>query len=177
MRGIIFVFSFLLISSAFSQDYGNYSSFLKIRLLDVRVKKTGPYFGIQRGRYTVPEVGIERQWKKIRLGTSITHAGHMGFNYNIKHNVLGYDLGYWLKPHRVGLTYGANLFYRTDFDQSKVGIAPVVGFKIWVLHLQTGYHFLQRPSDFETNTFFMAVRIGIINDRDVDFFTRKKKKD
>ena len=56
----------------------------------------------------------------------------MGFNYNFKYKVLGYDAGYWIKPHRVGLTYGANLVFRTNFDQSKIGVAPVVGFKFWL---------------------------------------------
>lgn len=143
-------------------------------LFKVNVKKTGPYFGLQQGKYLVPEIGVERQWKQIKLSTSITHAAHTGFNYNFKGKILGYDLGYWIKPNRIGLTYGGNLVFRTDFSRSKIGIVPVVGFKFWMLHAQTGYHFMTRTDGFETNYFFISLRIGLINDRDVDFKRKKK---
>ena len=167
---IVFVTSF-----GFSQDLqGNFTERSRKPLLKINVKKTGPYFGLQQGKYLAPEVGVERKWKRIRLLNSVTHAAHMGFNYNFKYQVLGYDAGYWVKPHRIGLTYGANLFFRTNFDRGKIGLAPVVGFKFWLLHLQTGYHFMMCPKDFETNTFFISLRIGIINDRDIDFKRKKK---
>lgn len=138
------------------------------KIIEINVKKTGPYLGIQRGEYTVLEIGGERQWKQVRFRSPKTHAAHMGFNYNFKCNVLGYDIGYWLKPHRIGLTYGANIFYRTDFISSGLGLAPVIGFKFMWFHLQTGCHFMSRPkSGFETNTFFISLRAGLINDRDV----------
>ena len=140
------------------------------RLIDARlnVVKTGPYIGLQQGKYMVLELGAERQWRKIRLLKAQTHALHMGFNYNFKYNVLGYDVGYWWKPSRLGLTYGGNLFLRTNFDNPKVGFAPVIGYKFWWLHLQTGYHFMVRPKEYETNTFFISLRLGIINDRSFD---------
>ena len=151
------------------------SSFKRKPLIDVRIKKTGPYLGIQRGEYTVPEFGVERQWKRVKLKDPITHAVHMGFNYNLKYNVLGYDIGYWVKPHRVGLTYGGNLFYRTDFTSDRIGFAPVVGFKIWFLHLQTGYHFMANRKSIRSNTFFVSLRAGVINERDVEWKRKKKK--
>ncbi len=150
---------------------------LKKRLLDIDVTKTGPYFGLQRGKYTVVEIGVERQWKQVRLKMPVTHAAHAGFNYNFKYNMLGYDMGYWYRPHRIGLTYGGNLFLRTNFTDTRVGFAPVIGYKIWLVHFQTGYHFMPRlPENFETNRFFVSLRIGIINDRDVDFDWRNRKK-
>jgi hypothetical protein len=151
------------------------NSMMRKPLIDIRVKKSGPYFGLQRGKFWFPEVGVERQWKKVRLGTTMTHAGHMGFSYNLKYNVLGYDIGYWIKPHRIGLTYGGNLFYRTDFVSDRIGVAPVVGFKFWLLHFQTGYNFMARRKSFNSNTFFVSLRIGIINERDIEF--KRKKKD
>ena len=146
-------------------------------LVEISVKKSGPYLGLQRGKYTVLEIGAERQWKQIRLKNPHTHAAHLGFNYNFKYNILGYDMGYWFKTNRLGLTYGGNIFMRTNFTHTRVGIAPVIGYKIWLLHLQTGYHFMPRlPENFETNRFFVSLRIGIINERDVDFDWRKRKK-
>ncbi len=144
--------------------------------LKIKVQKIGPYVGIQRGEYLVPEVGIEYLWKKIELRDALNHSVHAGFNYNFKHNILGYDMGYWIKPHRIGLTYGANAVFRTNFTEHRFGIAPVIGFKFWLLHLQTGYHFLpNRPElDFETNTFFVSLRIGLANERKVDWRIGKK---
>ena len=107
-------------------------------LLEISVKKSGPYLGLQRGKYTVVEIGAERQWKQIRLKNPQTHAAHFGFNYNFKYNILGYDMGYWFKTERLGLTYGGNIFMRTNFDKTRVGFAPVIGYKIWLLHFQTG---------------------------------------
>jgi len=159
----------------FAQSYFGESSIVKKPLISITSTKSGPYIGLQKGKYTVIEFGAERIWKQIRLRDPLKHAAHMGFNYNFKYNVLGYDAGYWIRPNRIGLTYGGNIVFRTDFDKSKSGIAPVIGYKFWMLHLQTGYHFIARPSDFETNTFFISLRMGIINDRDIDIERRNKK--
>lgn len=137
---------------------------------EINVRRSGPYFGLQRGLYLVPEFGGEMQWKKVKLINPITNAVHVGFNYNLKYNVLGYDLGYWFKTGRLNLTYGANIIYRTDFTYSKIGIAPVLGFKLSQLHLQTGFHFMT-PSfpSINTNTFFVSLRFVFINNRKIDF--------
>lgn len=39
----------------------------KLDLPEVRVLKSGPYLGIQRGDYWVGELGAEFQWKRIQL--------------------------------------------------------------------------------------------------------------
>lgn len=167
---LIFV---LFVGSTFAQVAPQFTAPRKDGM-NVQVKKSGPYFGIQRGKYTILELGVERRWKKIQLSTAKTHALHMGFNYNFKYNVLGYDLGYWMKPSRIGLTYGLSAVMRTDFDESRVGFAPVLGYQLLMFHLQTGYHFLTRAShDIQTNSFFISLRVTLINDRDIDF-NRKK---
>ena len=167
MRNWLIISFFCLPILSFGQQLRNPYAMPQKRLLDasLNVTKTGPYIGLQQGKYLVLELGAERQWRKIQLLTAQTHALHMGFNYNFKYNVLGYDVGYWWRPSRLGLTYGGNLFFRTDFDNPKVGFAPAIGYKFWWLHLQTGYHFMPRPKEFETNTFFISLRFGIINDR------------
>lgn len=155
----------------------NYTGFDKKLLPSLKVRRSGPYFGIQRGKYTIVEFGGEMQWNKVKFRKPITHAAHMGFNYNFKYNVLGYDAGYWFKVGRLDLTYGANLVFRSDFDHNAFGIAPVVGFKFWQLHLQTGYHFLGREAkQFETNTLFVSLRYVFINNRDWNWKREKKKK-
>lgn len=145
-------------------------------LWKITFKKSGPYIGVQRGLYTILEIGGEYQYKKIKLVKPPTHAAHMGFNYNFKYNVLGYDAGYWFKTGRLNLTYGGNLVFRTDFTHNRLGFAPVIGFKFMQFHLQTGYTFLTKSPNFtETNTFFVALRFVLINNRDLDIKKRKKK--
>ena len=156
---------------------GELQPFSAKRLLDIKVRKSGPYFGIQQGRFTIPEIGWENQWKRIKLRKPTIHAVNAGFNYNIRYNVLGFDAGYWYKPHRIGLTFGGALFYRSDFESSRLGIAPNIGFKIWLMHVQVGYHFMSRPKTvFETNKMFISLRVGIINDRNFDVKRNKRKR-
>lgn len=151
----------------------------KDRIFEISVKKSGPYIGLQRGKYTVMELGGEMIWKKVRIKKPLTQAVNGGFNYNFKHNILGFDAGYWVRPHSFGLTYGGVLAYRTDFRHNKLGFGPVIGYKILMFHLRVGYYLLPDPNQFETNTLFISLRAGIINDRDVDFvwngFGKKKK--
>lgn len=133
--------------------------------------------GIQRGKYTLLELGGERQWKQIKWVKPTTHAASVGANYNFQYNVIGADLGYWFKKGRLDFTYGANLVYRSDFENHSLGIAPVVGYKIWQLHIQAGYHFLTKPKyEFETNTLFVSLRFVLINNRDLEIKREKKKK-
>ena len=71
--------------------------------LNMSVKKSGPYIGIQRGKYTVLELGVERQWKRIQLSTARTQGIHLGFNYNFWRNVLATTLGIGPNPHALDL--------------------------------------------------------------------------
>lgn len=138
----------------------------ELDLPKVKVAKMGAYIGVQAGQYYVVEFGAERQWNRIRLNNPKTHALHAGFNYNFKYNVLGYDAGYWYKPNRLGLTYGGSICYRTDFVHNRFGIMPMIGYKIWQLHLQTGYHFLTPTrTEFETNYLFISLRLVLVNNR------------
>lgn len=148
-----------------------------LRLPKVSITKSGPFIGIQRGRYTVLELGAERQWKRLKLVKPITHAALIGMHYNFLHNVIGADMGYWFKIGRLNFTYGANLVYRSNFDVNSFGFAPVIGYKIFQFHLQAGYHFLTKPKyEFETNKLFVSLRFVLINNRDLDVKRERKKK-
>lgn len=177
-RSISLLFVLTVFTSLGQEDDKWFKNPFKKKWIDLTVVKSGPYVGIQRGKYTILELGAERQWKKIELKTSKTQAVHMGFNYNFKYNVLGYDIGYWIKPKRIGLTYGGNMVMRTNFDATRIGFAPVIGYKLSWLHLQTGYHFLTYRNLFtETNGFFVSLRFVWINHRDVVNNQKDKKKD
>ena len=137
--------------------------------------KTGPYIGIQRGGYSVLELGVERQWKKLKIKNSKTNALHTGFNYNLFQNVLGYDIGFWHKEGLLGLTLGGTFSFRSDFNETRLGFSPTLGYKIWRLHLQTGYCFLTQSSNFNnTNTLFVSLRYILVKDRKLKKRNRKK---
>ena len=139
----------------------------KLDFPKLHIWKSGPYFGVQRGKYWVGELGAEFQWKKVKLVSTLSQGMHTGVNYNFTNNVLGYDLGYWIKPSRLGLTYGGNMFYRTNFSGNNVGFAPCLGYKVFGFHLQTGYQFLLGSKNLVgVNTFFVSLRFVIINHRD-----------
>ena len=140
------------------------------------IVKTGPYFGVQSGRYYAGEIGVERQWKEGKLKSPNTHSLHFGVNYTFDFSrlnpVLGYDLGYWFRKSNLGLTYGTTLCMRTNFQSYRFGITPTLGYKVWQLHVQTGYHFLYPfyafdKNTFDSNTLFLSVRFVIVNDREV----------
>lgn len=141
----------------------------------VSIFKSGPYLGLQRGKYTNLEFGYEFQRKAVKLIKPTIHALNTGFDYNLTENVLGFSIGYWQKRGRLDLTYGANLVYKTDFDQTRIGIAPTLGYRISIAHLQVGANLLTKSDDFKnTNTFFISLRVVMINNR--NFKWRKRKR-
>ncbi len=173
MGRIKFTFSFLFLfalSNIFSQEVGEKKNIFSNLKTKITIRKSGPYFGIQRGKYTLFEMGGEMQWKRVKWIKPITNAVHTGLNYNFEDNILGYDAGYWFKTGRLNMTYGANLCYRTDFTHDRIGFTPVIGYKLTQLHLQVGYHFLSPSPNFSTtNTFFIALKLILINNRKIDF--------
>jgi hypothetical protein len=121
------------------------------------------------------------QWKKSTLKTFSLHAATVGVDYNLFEHGLGFSAGYYHKAKRVAFTYGAQLLYRSNFDEGRFGIAPVVGYKILMLHAQLGYSFLTPSDTFtNTNTIFISVRYTHFNQRKRETKTRwskDKKKD
>jgi hypothetical protein len=143
---------------------------LDISDLELDVDKFGPYLGLQQGKFSSIEFGVEYQHKNIKWIRPTTHSVHLGFNYNFSNNLLGYDLGYWYKAGRLNLTYGANAIFRTDYTHNAIGFAPVVGSKIGQLHMQTGYNFLSRVNtSFPCNTFFMTLRFVLVQYRNFNW--------
>lgn len=131
--------------------------------LGIDLKKFGPYLGLQRGKYSSLEFGVEYQLKELALFLPETHALHGGFNYDLSNNVLGYEAGYWFKKGRLNLSYGANLIFRTDYSNNAFGLSPLIGFKLAQFHLQTGYNFLpSAPDNMMVNRFFISLRFVIV---------------
>lgn len=158
---LILFFLFVLRLNSYSEPIPN--------PFKINLHKFGPYIGLQRGAYTSIEFGAEYQLKKMAWMKPTTQAAHFGFNYNLYHNVLGYDIGYWMKKGRFNLTYGANLIYRTDYTRSTLGFTPLIGFKFSQLHLQTGYNVLMTTSAPKAvNGFFISLRFVFIQNTNLD---------
>lgn len=163
----LLIFFLFLAGEGFSQKE-------KKPLLDPHVRKLGPYFGVQQGKYTVGELGMEAQFKDIRLKKTKTNAFHLGVGYNIPNNAMQINGGYWHKPSRLDLTYGFDICMRTDFYEERFGISPVVGYKIFGFHVRAGYMFLTPADTFiATNTLFINLRFTLVNNRNFNWNRRK----
>lgn len=142
----------------------------KLKDASLITKKRGVYLGYERGLYDVAGFGMEFQRKKMAIKEINTQAVLFGVNYNIKHNLLGYDISYWRKDGVIGLTYGTDAIMVTDFKKMSLGLAPVVGFRFSGFHLQTGYKFLSnRSGGIEANKFFIRLRFTIHKKTDREF--------
>lgn len=169
---LIFVSCFLI--SGFGQE-SIFNRKKKDPLVKMDVKKNGVYVGLQQGIYTFAELGGEFQYKRIKLKDPFTLAASFGAEYNYTHNTLGFNAGAWKKPGRFDFTYGLNLVYRSNFEQNKLGVGPVLGYKIFGLHLQTGYIFHTPASDFIThNDLFITARFLFVKNSDRNIQFRKK---
>jgi len=121
--------------------------------------QSGPYIGVQQGRNLVFELGYERRSKEIKLKNASSHAFNIGANYDYRAGILGADAGFWFRPNRFGLTFGAQVAARSNFDQGMLGFTPTVGYKIWFIHANAGYYIYPKPlSGAKTNNLFVQVR-------------------
>ena len=115
--------------------------------------------GLERGKYTFLELGVEKHWKKFKLRKAPTVALNANMEYNFGNNVLGYNVASWFKIGRVNLTYGINLNYLTDFERVRYGLGPQIGFRLLGFHIVNGYNFLFGNKEFtEVNKFYVGLR-------------------
>ena len=137
-----------------------------------RILKSGPYFGLQSGRFYALEYGWELQRKtREDLVHSNTTAVHHGFNasydFSRLNPILGYDIGFWSRTGNFDLTYGLSAAVRTDLKQLRFGFCPSVCIKVWQLHVQTGIYVLAPfyaldNTTFNSNTFFISARFLVV---------------
>ncbi len=136
----------------------------------------GMIVGLQRGTYTAIEFGGEAHWRKISLKKPHIFAATANMEYNFNSNVIGYKAGMWMKRGRINLTYGINLVYFTDFDKSRYGIGPSIGFRLLGFHLVNGYNFLVGNKELtKVNNLYISLRYYFPMDN--KFKWGKKNKD
>jgi len=172
VQGLLFYISLLILSFPISAQKSD-----KKPLLEPSVRKSGPYFGLQQGLFLVGEIGMEAQFKEIKFKQPKTHGLHAGLEFNIPNKALGANAGFWHKPSRFDLTYGFDVALRSNFEAERYGIAPVIGYKLFGLHVRAGYMLLTPSKIFtETNQLFINARFIVVNKRDFKWNKRKKKK-
>ncbi len=142
---------------------------IKLPSSSMKVVKTGPLIGVEKGKYFNVNFGVERQWKQLKIVSPHTNAVNIMFDYNFRQETMGAQLGYWFQPSRFNLTYGARVVWCTNFnDAHRFGISPNVGYKLLQGHFQLGVHILTPHDVFKnTNTFYASLRWVFVNDRDV----------
>lgn len=122
--------------------------------------QTGPYFGLQQGRNLVVELGAERRMKEIKFKSPNSFALNAGINYDYRSRILGADAGFWFRPNRIGFTFGAAGAVRSNFNDAMIGLAPMLGYKIWLLHAFAGYYYYPKPlQSTMTNQLFVSLRL------------------
>ncbi|HVE61118.1 MAG TPA: hypothetical protein VNA26_04820 [Chitinophagaceae bacterium] len=143
-------------SSADISGSDNYS-FSKRKLFQ---RNHGAILGLQRGRSTSIELGVEAHWRKIALKKPRITGASLNMEYNFGNHVIGYKAGMWTKRGRVNLTYGGNLVYFNDFKGlHRYGAGPAIGFRLAGFHLINGYNFLAGDKELDkVNTLYMTLR-------------------
>ena len=166
-----FCLAILLLSS--QQAFGQlFDKGIKLPESKLKLIKTGPFLGVEQGKYLNANFGVERQWQQIKLANPHTNAINLQFDYNLKQNQMGSQIGYWYKAGRLNLTYGARIAWHTDFDSHHLfGFAPNVGYKFLQGHFQLGVNIQQKSNYVVGNTFYASLRWVFINERKFD---RKK---
>lgn len=169
---VAFAYFFLASPDAYCQNF----ELVKKKEPLLSTTKSGPYLGIQRGKYNSLELGYEVQKKAVRLIKPRTIAANIGIDYNLTQNIVGFSAGVWDKHSRIDFTYGGSINVKTDFDHYKIGVTPLIGYKISLAHLQLGYTLYSAKSlPQETNTLFISLRAVLINNRSFHWRKRKKK--
>lgn len=134
----------------------------------------GPYLGLQQGKNTVVEFGIEKRVKDVTLMQRTSRAYNLGANFDLQSLLFGLDGGLWFRPHAIGLLWGGQLALRSNFNQTTFGIAPTVGYKIWFLHAIAGYYFYPKPiPNTITNHLFVSLRLTLTQEKKIKAHVRK----
>lgn len=161
MKNIILLSS--LIFTFFTSAQG-----LKLPESKLKMRKSGPFIGVEKGKYLNANLGWELQIKQMKLIKPQTHATSFLLEYNFKQETMGAQVGYWFKVGRLNLTYGARGTWITDFnDNHRFGVTPTIGYKFAQAHFQLGVHIRTKDLPFENaNSFFASLRWVFIQNRD-----------
>lgn len=157
-----FFLAFLFLNIFISAHCGG-DEFAKTKITKT---KSGLLLGYQQGKFFTVELGLERQWKQMKIKKPLTIAGAFTMEYQFDANVIGYRVGPWMKFGRMDLTYGANAILFSDFERYRIGVDPAIGFKLVGFHIITGYNIMFGSEAFDYNTIHLSIRY---------YFSQKRK--
>lgn len=127
--------------------------------LELYTRGFGAVVGIQQGRHTFFELGAEANWRTVRLSNPITYGVGGNAEFNFGQGVLGWKAFGWMRPGRLNFTYGANLVYYTNFEQSRFGVGPSLGYKLLGFHFIAGANLLAGSKEMtQYNPFYFTIR-------------------
>ena len=145
MRNVIILFSIILFSSKL---WSCEPPIVLNPLPELNTIKTGLLIGVQKGKYFGIELGMERQWKEIKLKKPRTFAIAATGEYQFQANTLGFKVRPSWKFGRADFTYGFNATVLSDFEYNKFGISPAIGFKLLGFHLLASYNITSNKKNF-----------------------------
>jgi hypothetical protein len=146
-------------------------------LPELNTVKTGLLIGIQKGKYFGLELGMERQWKEIKLKKPRTFAIAATGEYQFEANTVGFKVGPWWKFGRADFTYGINATVLSDFDNSKFGVSPAIGFKLIGFHILASYNITSGTGPYtDFNKLHLSLRYYISKSREFNWKKSDKKK-
>jgi hypothetical protein len=139
--------------------------------------KTGLLIGVQKGKYFGVELGMERQWKEIKIKKPLTYAIAATSEYQFEANTIGFKAGPWVKFGRADFTYGINLTVLSDFEFYKFGISPAIGFKFIGFHLLVSYNITNNIGPLVNyNKLHLSLRFFLSKNREFKWKKSDKKK-
>lgn len=144
--------------------------------LDITTTKTGLIIGYQQGQFSGVELGMERQWKQLKLKKPRTLAVTANAEYLFQTNNLAFRAGPWVKFGRMDFTYGADLLVASDFENTRIGASPNIGFKLIGFHVLAGYNFISQRDSFNHNSLHLSIRYFLSKSRSFDIERSNKKK-
>jgi hypothetical protein len=173
-----YVFIYLVAFLSFTSLYGSsvLPPFSTSKLLpEIKTIKTGVLFGLQKGEFMAFELGMERQWKKVKLKEQTIKAINFVMEYQFRSDVFGLKPGFWWKTGRLSFTYGSALTLLTDFKYNRVGVTPQLGYRILNFHAIASYNLVFGPKEFiDYNRIHVALRFYLNQSRKIEV---EKKKD
>lgn len=173
---LLLLFVVISITSVFAGDPPSKNN--KVLMPELNTVKTGLLIGYQLGQYQGFELGMERQWKEIKLKKPFTFAISATGEYQLEANILGFKAGPWFKSGRADFTYGVQFVAFSDFIDTRIGFNPNIGFKIIGFHVIAGYNILVDESLFtEYNRLHLSIRYYVSKDREFKWKKKKKKKE
>jgi len=127
--------------------------------IELYTRGFGAVIGVQQGRHTFFELGAEANWRTIRLSHPVTYGVGGNAEFNFGQGVLGWKAFGWMRPGRLNFTYGANLVYYTNFEQSRFGAGPSLGYKLLGFHFIAGANLLAGSREMnQYNPFYFTIR-------------------